>query len=308
MMQRDLWAVFDQITMGGEATPLPKLELRLVQAIRTLALSKTEVLDLPDSLELAVASGAFPTTFAQDHPTTTYLPPELVDPTGAWICLGRHDGPAAIAHVANFPFYGRSVFIPCLRAPAGRDASTKFLAALQENPRSADVPGGSEVALIRRALLIDKSGEIVRSPIVESIQLRHLYGTSGMRPFELTLDRERLFQHEQGGLAAVGFEQQDFALFRSPALDPFESRVFMDTAGTAQGAIPLLNCRQCHFVPGLETTEAESILSVTRKRFPVPAGQSASVRPSSIEEASSQTIAWKRTHPSWTRLQELWDQ
>lgn len=161
VMQRDLWAVFDQATMGGEATPLPELEHRLVRAIRTLALSKNEILDLPDSLERAIASGRFPTTFAQDHPTTTYLPLELLNPAGAWICLGRRDGPAAISHVAAFPFYGRSVFLPCLRAPAGREATAEFLAALQENPRSANVPEGSEVALIRRALLIDENGEIV---------------------------------------------------------------------------------------------------------------------------------------------------
>ena len=279
-----------------------------MQAIRALALSRTEILGLPDSLELAIASGAFPTSFSESHPATTYLPTELADPTGAWVCLGRRDGPAAMTHVANVPFYGRSVFLPCLRAPAGRVATTKFLAALQENPRSADVPEGAEVALVRRALLIDEDGEIVPSPLVESIQLRYLYERGGMTAFELTLDRERLFMHEQGGLVSVGLEAQDFALFRAHDIDPFQSSAFLDASGAIQGSSPLRRCAACHVDRLAGITGAASILTISRERFPLPAGQSASVRPSSIEEASSQTIAWKRTHPSLTRIQELWGQ
>lgn len=127
-----------------------------------------------------------------------------------------------------------------------------------------------------------------------------------MRPFQLTLNREQLFQHEQGGLAAAGFEEQDFMLFRSPGLDPFASKLFTDASGAAQGDIPLLTCRQCHIDSGLEITEAASILSISRERFPVPQGQSAAVEASRIEEAATQTIAWKKSHLSWTRLRTEW--
>ncbi|MBK7782401.1 MAG: hypothetical protein IPJ58_16825 [Ardenticatenia bacterium] len=177
---------------------------------------------------------------------------------------------------------------------------------MQENPRTADVPEGAEVALVRRALLIDADGEIVPSPLVESIQIRYLYERGGMTAFELILDRERLFLHEQGGLVSVGLEAQDFPLFRAHDIDRFQSSASLDAAGAAQGRSPLQSCAGCHVERLAGIIGGASILTISRERFPVPEGESASVLQSSIEEASSQTIAWKRTHPSWNRLWELW--
>lgn len=306
LLQRDLWAVFDQLTTGGSAPLMPAIEERLAVAIRALALPRPTILGLPDSLALAVSTRAFPVAYDADRPATAYLPPDLLTLANGWICLGRRDGPAAIAHVANFPFYGRSVFLSCLRAPGGQEATERFLAALQSNPRLVSVPEGAEVALIRRAVLIDEDGEIQVSPIVESIQLRYLYANGGMRPFDLAVDRRQLFDGVRGGLAAVSHETEEFPLFRSHGLDVFEALGPATVRGSVHGVTPLETCRSCHIDKGMGITGAASILTVSRKRFPVPEGESTLVESTSLDAEAARTIAWKRGHRSWARLSSHW--
>jgi hypothetical protein len=300
MLQRDLWAVFDQVTAGGEGSRVPQLEVRLARAIRALALPREEILALPDVLELAVASQSFPVAY-DGNINNTYLPPGLRVASGEWICLGREDGLAAITHVESFPFYGRSLFLPCLRAPGGQGATTDFLRALQARPRGAAVPEGAEVALIRQALLIDDEGEVVLSPLVESIQLRYLHAAGGMRSFDLSLDRDLLSSSAPNMLRATSRVAEEPMLFRSHMNDPFGN-----TEGV-HGVARMTTCQSCHVDRFQGISGAASILTVSRARFDLPDGMSGAVEPVEMATEALRTIAWKLAHPSWERLRSAGD-
>ncbi len=57
---------------------------------------------------------------------------------------------------------------------------------------------GSDVALVRRMLSIDDLGDIILSPLVETIQIRHFSPAQSFYEFEL--DRASLFAGTAGGL------------------------------------------------------------------------------------------------------------
>ncbi len=113
MFQRDLWAVFDWLASQAEPFPVQRqaLETRLVQVIKRVALSKEEILSLPDNYGLTVGSNAFPASVQADHPETAFLPSDIFLPNSAWLPIGREGGPIAMTHTEAFPFYGHSVFL-----------------------------------------------------------------------------------------------------------------------------------------------------------------------------------------------------
>src|SRR5262249_45276918 len=129
-------------------------------------------------------------------PERSYLPPDLFQPGGPWVCVGRTDGPTAPQHLneSGMNRFTNSVFLVFLKLPDGRDATLDYLKRLREfdkplllpnpdeksrgafrflpNPAVPQFPKGAEVALVRRALLIDSSRRVVPGPLTESIQLR----------------------------------------------------------------------------------------------------------------------------------------
>lgn len=98
--------------------------------------------------------------------------------------MGRDDGkPAAAAHAL---FFSRSVFLVYLKLPSDGIEATKYVESMRaysrERPRAGDCqqnpcspppfPVGTELALVRRAILMDAAGRPVVSLITESAQLR----------------------------------------------------------------------------------------------------------------------------------------
>ena len=132
-LQRDLWAVFDWTTFHDDH-PVERraLQQRLAPIIRALALSSEQIAALPAERPLTSA---------------------LLHAEGGAVLAGRDDGPMGLVHTRAFPFLGRSVFLVFIRAPGGRDATLRLIDALNAHG-SADVPQGTEVFLVRRALLI----------------------------------------------------------------------------------------------------------------------------------------------------------
>jgi hypothetical protein len=204
VLQRDLLAVFGWVSSRYSEEKAPGLELeeKLAQVMRRLALTPQQIRALPDTYSAAVNSHSFPTAYNPAHPEQSFLPSDLFDPNGPWVCLGFPDGyPGARAH-ANF-FDGRSTFFVFLRLPEGRAATLEYLKKLRDYPkpfvpvaddfymvlpgvgvvRNSDLnhvpnpslpqfPAGTQVALVRRMTLIDDRGEPTPTSLVESIQLR----------------------------------------------------------------------------------------------------------------------------------------
>src|SRR4029079_3128799 len=121
----------------------------------------------------------------------------------------------------------RSVFLVLLHFPEGRKAALEYLAKLRNfqnpwkdmnerqpelNPELPQFPAGTDVALVRRAILIDDQGKLVATRLVESIQLRHFRKVPGPTDtraerteqnqdvYEFQLSRKKLFAGDAGGL------------------------------------------------------------------------------------------------------------
>ena len=300
MFQRDLWAVFDWLASQAEPYPLERqaLERRLVQIIRSVALSDEEIAALPDNYSLEVEAGSFPATVLPESPETVFLPADLFQPGSAWVPMGREGGPVAMTHTEAFPFFGRSVFLVYVRSPHGRNATLEFIQSLntEANPVTAI---GSEVALVRRMLLVDDQGELVSSPLVETIQLRYFDPAQHFHEFEL--GRSRLLHGVAGGLVSkIDF----FMLFMSHG-DVFESPDIPELRAT----IPEI-CEACHseYPPIFNSGHTHSLLSYSRDKFPLPDQTQPFLHLTTWEDEARSVIEWKQNHETWKSLANLWEQ
>ena len=300
MFQRDLWAVFDWSASQAGPYPLERqaLQRRLVQIIRRVALSKEEILSLPDNYALEVEAHTFPAMASADQPDTPFLPPDILQIDSAWVPVGREGGPVAMIHTEAFPFFGRSVFLVLVRSPKGRDATLNFVDSLntEENPVTAI---GSDVALVRRMLLIDKQGELVFSPLVETIQIRHFSPAQSFHEFEV--GRKNLLS---GRASCLSLNTDFFMLFMSHG-DVFENRDIPELKAT----IPEI-CKACHFEypPIPNSGNTHSIISYSRQPFSLPDHSRPILFPTTPNKEAETVMSWKRNHGTWKSLQSLWNQ
>jgi hypothetical protein len=300
MFQRDLWAVFDWLASQTEpySSERQALETRLAQMIRRVALSKEEILSLPDNYILAVKSNIFPANVQAEHPETAFLPSDLFQLNSAWVPMGREGGPVAMTHTESFPFYGRSVFLVYLHSPDGRAATLDFINALNTDPSHA-LTIGSGVALVRRMLLIDDQEHLILSPLVETVQIRHFSPAQNFHEFEL--NHIRLFDGIAGGLV---LKTDLFRLFMSHG-DVFE----ISDLPALKATIPQI-CKGCHFeYPPLPNPgNTQSIISYSRFNFPLPDNAQPILYATTLDDEAQAVIQWKLDHETWKTLRVLWNQ
>jgi hypothetical protein len=332
MFQRDLWAIFDWLSQGDDH-PLERGELlaRLAQVIRRLALPSDQIKLLPDNYAAAVDARAFPVQYQPDSHETAFLPSDLFQAGGSWIVIGDTNGrSAAPAHLRSSPFGGRSTFLILMRLPGRREVTTAYLQRLREfpqpwiyntgstrdveplipNPDLPQFPAGTQLALVRRMVLIDNQGNLTPTRLTESVQIRvyrsipkgaeirSLGARATQDGFEFRLSRRKLFGAETGGLKAVLRDEKDFILFRAHGIDWFEQA---DGASpeNSQGAI-LDQCASCHASPGIH-----SVLSYSERRFE-PSLRPPALAETSITNEEYMTTSWKRRQYDWGLLKGLW--
>ncbi|SRR6266498_4012373 len=290
IFQRDIWAVFDWLTVRSDSYPTQSAELqrRLAQVIQKIALTDDEILSLPDNYEAAIKSKSFAPKYQSQTPDIGFLPPDLLHPDSEWVCLGRAGGPIAMTHTEEFPFFGRSVFLVFIRVPGGREATLRFLQELNEKRPLTLQLADTEVALVRRAMLIDDQGDIIPSPITESVQTRHFVyvgeSFASQNFYEFQLNRVSLFAGAAGGFQPVA---KEFMTFGSHG-DVFQ------ISGDVQALVPEI-CASCH----AGGTLALSILSYSRFRFPLPDQGSPVLIQTTPELEARTVIAWKQKHQTW---------
>src|SRR5262249_26053757 len=151
------------------------LQTKLAQVIKSLALSQDQMASLPNTYKQAVNSGRFARAYDSTKPDQPFLPPDLFDPKGPWVNLSIRGGDLiAPGHVAAFS--GRSVFSIFMRLPGGRESTLDYLKTLTAfrnpwlfdsetrrpipNPELPQFPPGTELALVRRMVLVDANGEL----------------------------------------------------------------------------------------------------------------------------------------------------
>lgn len=305
MLQRDLWAVFDWLAVEAKGSPSQHqaLELRLAQAVQRLALTKEQIERLPDNYQATVNAHVFPMSYQQARPSVAFLPNTLFTPRGDWISVGREGGPIAITHVQSFPFVGRSVFLLFVRVPAGREPTLNFFRALQDGAPNLELSDGTEVALVRQMLLIDTQGNLVASPIVESIQIRHFYADRDQSFYEFILNRNRLFGGETGGLEALTPDATDFALFNAHGVD---FSILNSQQADQEQVMTLMTCQACHVDQFQRIMGLQSVLSYSRRRFPLPDQQKLILTETTPLAEIQATVRWKLQHGTWQTLQALW--
>ncbi len=318
MLQRDLLAVFDWLAHKPpeQQRQAHGLAERLAAVIRRVSLTRAEAAALPDNYRAAVNSKAFAAEFQTDRPDAPFLPIDLLDEEGSWVCVGRNDGePTASIHAVAFA--ARSTFLVFLRLPGGRDQTLEYLRNLGAYPRlwvrdprglenlvlnaeAPQFPAGTQVALLRRALLVDAEGALFPSPLVEDVQLRFYHAqpagaaSSAAQAhasqffYEFKLSREKLFANQDGGLRPVLSGDEEFRQFMSHGLDPFEAE--SQDARLVGTERVLTSCTTCHAAPGVR-----SWLSLR------PAAKLASVKPS---EEVNRSLEWHTKQVSWQKLRE----
>ena len=261
MLQRDLWLVFNWLEhdhddfygfpgdKAGWRARQDALRRPLARAIGALALSPRQIAALPDTYAAAAASRAFADRFDPRQPDRPYLPPDLFAADGPWTCLGRGDELIAPAHVVADNPFTTSAFLIFIKLPGGRAATRDYVARLSAfngplfvstpfkrapefpnyNPAIPQFPEGTEVALVRRALLVTSTFEVVASPLVETVQVRVYRRVPPWTPetmmraglvtdevrssqafFEFVVSRRLLFAGRSGGLRATAPGDLDF--------------------------------------------------------------------------------------------------
>jgi hypothetical protein len=362
MLQRDLWMVFNWLETGHPDSADPKLtpeavhlsreRLRrpLAAVIERLALSPKKIESLPDNYAEAVASGRFARNFDPEQPDKPYLPPDLFVADGPWVCVGVPTGPVAPQHLREDGgnSFTNSAFFVLLRLPAGRAATVDFLKRLRAfekpllvrasadpkqgfvpNPALPQFPKGTEVALVRRALLIDSARRVEATPLTESIQLRVMRAeTPALSPqdfqsfmdspeaqrrigaiqsfHEFRLSRAALFAGRAGGLSAVGPDDRDFKTgFNAHPWDEFEQdfgadRTFEQTSRPV--AFKEL-CFACHGLPGVYSFNSFFNYRIDMRKDTTARPFALSAVP--IAEAEARAVQWKESRPNWKALRGL---
>lgn len=173
ILLRDLWPVFDAQTHLPQDKTLydrqQAIRERVAKVMRRLELSAEEVNHLPDNFRVECDRETFPATFDPHSPESPFLPRDLFDKGGTWVPFApRRSAIAASQHLQQSDY--RSIFVPFVRVSADRNAT---LAALRQysDRNSVPFPRGTMLALVRRTALPSRSGEVMATPLVESLQL-----------------------------------------------------------------------------------------------------------------------------------------
>jgi hypothetical protein len=357
VLQRDLWLVFNWLAESPDDPARRRLGTDLARVIRRLALSPDQIARLPDNYAAAVASKRFADRFDPDKPERSYLPPDLFKPDGPWVCVGRPAGPTAPQHLAEGGGnrFTNSAFLVFLKFPASRDAALDFLKRLAAfdkplylpnsdgkttrflpnlpNPALPQWPRGTEVALVRRAMLIGANGRPVVSPLTESVQLRvmrtdtpgmtaktieQLYGAraSDAQAFaEFQLRRAALFAGEAGGLRDVSGDRDFKTGFNAHPWDEFANRT-RASVPFPDRAQPFPNnrasCFGCHQYPGVYGFNSfhgdfpftvSRVLKDGRDGSYVPRARP--LAPMTVDQVERAAVQWKEAQPGWNALRKL---
>ena len=325
LFQRDLLAVNDWLLFPSDEQVQSRSELqkRVTEIIHRLALSPDQVRKLPDNYDNAIRAHVFPTTYDPADPQRPFVPADLFDPKGTWVCLGEQQGRTVASDHLEF-FDGRSIFLVFFQVPGGRVKTLEYLAKLRDVPKTwkpnpdmlpflrdgqADLAGlvpypeppqfpiGTRMALVRQMVLISSSGNPMRTHLTESVQMR-VYraihfdlggtGTHSQDFFEFRISREGLLSGHGGGLRAIAPGEKEFAFFRAHGNDVFESE---GEKPESEEGIVLLTCSSCHEFAGMH-----SFISYSRHRFGAGIGMPPKLIESNPDREAAVQTAWIVQH------------
>lgn len=352
ILQRDLWLVATWLAEKPDTEHKQRLQAALTKVIRRLALSSDQIEKLPDNYAMASASTETSHRFDATNPERSYMPTQLLDPNGPWVCISRGDHTIAPEHLredSSNPFTN-SVFLIFLKLSSTRQKTLRFLQELeafqgphlvpnpedgmrgQSYPRLPNSalplwPKGTEVALVRRALLINTDGKIVPSPLTESLQLRVMRTETPVTSsamfqidkargnwafFEFQLRRTDLLGASPIGLRDVSADRDFKTGFMSHPSDEFDTPL-QSAKPFPLGSQPFQNnrssCIGCHQLPGLYSFNSLAgfefgRLRMTRDRNGQKIGPYR-FNAASISEVEAAAVKWKEAQPNWKKFENV---
>jgi hypothetical protein len=338
VIQHDLWFVFDWLanTVDPRRRDDPKpraLRMQVARAMRKLALPRDEIEQLPDTWHEAVESQTLPTAFDPDRPDQPFLPRDLFDEQGPWVCLTRSGPDRVTARLHARQLGARSVFLVFMRFPSpSRDATLTYLQTINlfkrpivlvkspigslvsgsrrtpvrndpivVNPDVPQFPAGTQVALVRRMMVIGDEGQLVPTGIVEMVQTR-VYLTvndgatvtwkeSPMQAFqEIRSRRSQLLAKRAGGLSGVTLSEPKYGHFFAYG----EKRQF------EEGPRPL-RCMGCHRGNGIHSVNTYAFGHGLAENL------APKLSPTHWSAEADRTIKSKQQRYEWGLLRGLWD-
>lgn len=320
LLQRHLWKVFDTTFnwdwkpdwwwSGRKAFPKTHLDRRIavqppiVALLRKLALTKEQILGLPNPLAATMNSGGFATAHDTADQFKPFLPTDLYAEESSWICLGEDKEPIPASQHTN-KSSSRSMFLQFIRLPGGRAETLEYLERIKKRPHQ--FPVGTQFALLEQPFLISKEGELVLSPMVASVQLR-AYLNVGRR-FSASKDAPQVTQSVaefvmqprelmKGNAVMRAMGQNDFRYDAgapdSVGFNPRDPFATGENAGGMPTTSRLSDCMSCHGSAGGRGVRTRSFASTN------------SFHESSAEEISKATSAQKRDYEDWKALEALW--
>jgi hypothetical protein len=320
LLQRDLWALFDSFAdpiwshwWPDRKDPSPPLYsrerrallVRLAKILPRLALTRKQIRQLPDNYAEALKASTTPTAFDPERKGAFFLPGDLWKDDGPWVALSETgEQPLARDHIRFFG--GRSAFLVFLRLPGGRQQTldyvkrlSKHVESTEKNAVSPQFPPRTQVALVRRTLLLDDHGNIVPTHLTETVQARVYLdpkqyvlkeNAADVQTFiEYRLRRRDLLAGKAGGLSPASERERERP----------EILFFGMNAGSHREPI-LTSCRTCHSFPGIE-----SINSYTGRSF-FGSHAKADLSASSVAEETRVMVNWKKRQSTWGLLEGLW--
>ena len=312
LLQSALWATFDQVSdpRGVERAPRIAIARRCAEIIRRLALSDAEIDSLPDNYASTVKSGVFPADYDTAQRERVFLPPGMLDSKGPWVMLlsGFDRSPAAIQHVQAVQ--GRSAFYVLIKLPAGRDATLRYLRTLaaypqpyvwneyyapypyarspmQPNPDLPQFPQGTQVALMRRMLLVNSRDELVVTHVTQSLQMR-VYAKDPKQATAGELENQDFFEFK---LSTGGFFANQGGLLAHDRQQAEAPMKFEEQSMFLRGA-----CNDCHGKIGIHSVN-------TYTHSFGPPRSTPWFEPATQEYQDRYTLEWKKRDYSWGLLQ-----
>lgn len=338
VLQHDLWSVFDWLAINvaqsrRELNTTRTLRRLIAAAINKLALTNEQIAQLPVTWNDAVESGEFPPQFNSNAPDQPFLPPDLLDDNGPWVCLAR-SGPDRITARLHARLLGaRSVFLVFIRLPGpDRQSTLKYLTTLnlfkrpivlkknpighivsgsnrtpvrgdpiEVNPDLPQFPAGTQVLLLRTMLLINNQAQIVPTGIVEMVQSR-VYHEVNEGTTETWRDAPMQAFHEIRFQRARLLNGQSGGLAPVALEEPQYQHFFArgEQHQFEHGPRPL-TCIGCHRGNGVHSINTYAFGHGLSENL------APKLSPTRRDSEASRTIKSKQQRYEWGLLRGLWD-
>lgn len=320
------------------APPIPntrnRLQAKLASLLQRVALTGDEIERLPHTFQATEDANSYSDAFDPDDPFRPFFPYGLFDPEGPWVSLRKsYHRLTAEAHSKDVEY--RSVFHVFIRLPGDRQETLRYLKELGDfqnqwitdkpapaiearttpngginyvdiyvNPDTPQVPVGTRVALVDQALLIDKTGQLIASPLINNVQVRAYlqveFDHDRSKPLQAFAEFDlRPWDLMKGSAALKAIEplERKFSTILSNG-DPFERR--LSGQPLRQPAPRLKSCIDCHSGWGVHSINSRAQLFELRSLLPPRFKEG---KPSDLATA---TIREKRRTYSWGLLTGLW--